>query len=189
MDIEKFKRSSFSGLEKHLKPLRTAAFAKASQQKKNDEVSKTLFNLIDEAKEGEFLLPPVLDFLSMIAEEKILEHYTFSTFEVWLNQFSGISFEENYRIRGKIMGKWVPREEYQLLFPLGMGKVYPGSHFVTAHRVPRSRHHDRFFLGMDRCFCGARQSWFAYLECPRRPASIAGGSRYAFSSAAGPFSV
>ncbi|MBS0614958.1 MAG: hypothetical protein JSR58_00205 [Verrucomicrobia bacterium] len=136
MDIEKLKRPAFPGLEKHLKPLRSAAFAKASQQKKSDEVSKTLFTLIDEAEEGEFLLLAALDFLSKVAEEKIVEHYTLSTFEVWLNQFSGISFEENYRIRGKIMGKWIPREAYQEMFPVAMGKVYPGSHFVTAHGSP-----------------------------------------------------
>lgn len=136
MDIEKFKRPSFSNLEKHLKPLRSSAFTKASQQKKSDEVSKALFALIDEAEEGAFLLLPVLDFLDLVTKEKMVEHYTLATFEMWLNQFSGISFEENYRIRGKIMGKWIPREEYQLLFPVGMGKVYSGSHFVTAHGSP-----------------------------------------------------
>ncbi len=30
----------------------------------------------------------------------------------------------------------MPREAYQVLFPVGMGKVYRGSHFVTAHGSP-----------------------------------------------------
>jgi hypothetical protein len=44
--------------------------------------------------------------------------------------------EENRYIRGKIAGRWVPRDAYQVFFPVGMGKTYPGSHFVTAHGSP-----------------------------------------------------
>ena len=69
-------------------------------------------------------------------EESDLPHYSFSNFELWLNQFSGLSFEENYRIRAKIAGKWIERRDYQTLFPIGMGKVYEGTHFVTAHKSP-----------------------------------------------------
>jgi hypothetical protein len=44
--------------------------------------------------------------------------------------------DKNYEVRAKIAGKAVPRDEYQLFFPVGMGKTYSGSHFVTAHGSP-----------------------------------------------------
>ena len=34
------------------------------------------------------------------------------------------------------MGRYIPRESYQSLFPIGMGKKYVGSHYVTAHSSP-----------------------------------------------------
>ena len=81
-----------------------------------------------------FLLPAILDYLKKV--EEIISGITFHDFELWLNQFSGLSFEQNYAVRAKIAGKSLPREGYQILFPIGMGKIYPGSHFVTAHGSP-----------------------------------------------------
>ena len=83
-----------------------------------------------------FLCVPVLDFVARIDEEKVLEHYTFNSFELWLNQFSTLSFEANYHVRSKIAGKRISRDDFQILFPIGMGKVYEGTHFVTAHKSP-----------------------------------------------------
>jgi hypothetical protein len=34
------------------------------------------------------------------------------------------------------VGKNIPRDAYQIMFPIGMGKTYSGSHFVTAHNSP-----------------------------------------------------
>ncbi len=120
----------FEGLSHHF-----TKFKKLDDMEKMEQVSRTLLNLIQ--KGGElFLLPAVVDFIDRVASEKILEHYTFSSFEIWLNQFSGVSAEENYAVRAKIVGKNIPRDEYQLLFPIGMGKTWFGSHLVTAHGSP-----------------------------------------------------
>jgi len=129
-------KESFSGSEKCFKEFRSKMFEALPEQRKSEQISRVLLELIQQAEAGKFLLIPVMDFIDKINEEKFVDHYIFSHFELWLNQFSGLSSEDNYRIRGKIAGKWVPREEYQVLFPLGMGKIYPGSHFVTAHSSP-----------------------------------------------------
>ncbi len=103
---------------------------------KNDAIGRSLLELIRKEAEPCFLLAAVLDFLERLDKEKIVEHYTFASFELWLNQTSDLSAEENLRIRGKIVGKWVERSAYQVFFPVGMGKTYPGTHFVTAHKSP-----------------------------------------------------
>lgn len=107
-----------------------------SDWKKSLAVNKELLRLIQQEPEPCFLLPAVLEFIERINQEKILHHYTFSNFELWLNQFSDLSFEENFRVRAKIAGKWVERSDYQVFFPIGMGKIYEGTHFVTAHQSP-----------------------------------------------------
>lgn len=112
------------------------SFTKLSEKKREEAVPKTLLDWIQAAKEPCFLLPAVLEFIEAVESSAIIPHYTFSHFELWLNQSSGLSFEENRRVRGKIVGKWVSRSEYQVFFPVGMGKVYEGTHFVTAHKSP-----------------------------------------------------
>ena len=97
---------------------------------------ETLLSCIQKAPEGEFLLPAVLELIERARLENIVDHFHFNHFELWLNQFSGLSLEENLKVRGKIVGRFVPREAYQRLFPIGMGKVYYGTHFVTAHSSP-----------------------------------------------------
>ncbi len=116
---------------KKLKALRSSV-----EQHKSDAVNRALLELIDEHPEPCFLLPAVLEFVQRVDEEKILSHYNFTSFETWLNQFSGLDFEQNYHVRAKLAGKWVERSDYQALFPIGMGKVYEGTHFVTAHKSP-----------------------------------------------------
>lgn len=105
-------------------------------RKKSEQVNFALLKLIQEAKAPCFLLSSVLDFIEKVDREKILAHYTFTSFELWLNQKSGLSFTENLEIRAKIVGKRVPRSAYQAFFPIGMGKVYEGSHFVVGHKSP-----------------------------------------------------
>lgn len=106
------------------------------ERRKSDLVGQTLLELIQEEKEPCFLLAAVLDFVRRVDEAKILPHYTFTNFEIWLNQYSGLSFEDNYAVRAKIVGKKIERGDYQALFPVGMGKIYEGTHFVTAHKSP-----------------------------------------------------
>lgn len=97
--------------------------------------SLELLKLIQSAPLPCFLLPQVVKFI----REKGAEwgkSWTFQEFEFWLNHFSGLEYEEERLVRGKIAGKYIPRENYQVFFPVGMGKVYSGSHFVAAHLSP-----------------------------------------------------
>ncbi len=132
----KISKKRFHELDAVFKKMKTKEFLRMSDRKRSEKVNKVLCDLVDKESEPCFLLPAVLEFIERAEKEKILDHYTFNSFELWLNQYSDLSFEENCRIRGKIAGKWVPRSEYEKFFPIGMGKIYEGSHFVTAHRSP-----------------------------------------------------
>jgi hypothetical protein len=129
-------RSSFKDLDGVFREFETKEFQKLIDRKRSEWVNRVLLELIQKEKEPCFLLAAVLEFIEKVEKEKLLTHYTFTSFELWLNQFSQLSFEENLGIRAKIAGKAIPRSEYELLFPIGMGKVYEGTHFVTAHRSP-----------------------------------------------------
>lgn len=111
-------------------------FKSSVDRKKSERVNRTLLELIQSEDEPCFLLPAVLEFVEKVDEARILHHYAFTSFELWLNQFSGLSFEDNYRVRAKIVGKRVDRSAYQNLFPIGMAKVHSGTHFITAHKSP-----------------------------------------------------
>lgn len=124
----------FDALEPAIKKLKNSK--EKIDQKKSDLVNRTLLELIQKEKEPCFLLAAVLAFVKKIDEEKILHYYTFTSFELWLNHHSGLNFEENLAIRSKIVGKKIERGDYQTLFPIGMGKIYEGTHFVTAHKSP-----------------------------------------------------
>lgn len=124
----------FDGLDKVLEKLKKQKGL--VDRERSEQVNRTLLKLIQDEEEPCFLLPAVLEFVRRVDEEKILQHYKFTSFEIWLNQYSGLDFDENYHVRGKIAGKKVERGDYQALFPIGMGKVYEGTHFVTAHKSP-----------------------------------------------------
>ncbi len=124
----------FDDLDTLIKKLKSSK--KLVLRERSETVNRALLELIQGEAEPCFLLPAVLEFIQRVDEAKILEEYTFSSFEIWLNQHSGLDFDENYRVRGKIAGKRVERGDYQALFPIGMGKVYEGTHFVTAHKSP-----------------------------------------------------
>ena len=103
----------------------------SSDRQKQNQINQILCDLIKKEAAPTFLMPAVIDFIDQVNVHKILDSYSFFNFELWLNQFSHLSVEENYQIRAKIVGKFVPRDEYQMLFPIAMGKTYPGSHYVT----------------------------------------------------------
>ena len=128
--------TSFHNLNAAFAEFETKEFKRLVDRKRSEWVNRALLELIQKEKEPCFLLRAVLEFIERIEKEELLQHYTFTSFELWLNQHSGLSFEENCRVRGKIAGKWIERSEYQSLFPIGTGKVYDGTHFVTAHRSP-----------------------------------------------------
>lgn len=127
----------FSNLEKVFASFYLDAFKLLHEKQKIESVNRTLLDLILNAPEDSFLLSAVIDYIERIHLEKVLDiSYNFMQFEFWLNQYSGLSDEENELVRAKIVGKRVPRDDYQLYFPIGMGKIYKGIHFISAHISP-----------------------------------------------------
>lgn len=129
--------SFFPNIEEIISSLQTQDFLKLTLRKRFRQINQSLYQLIKDTPAPAFLLSAILDFLKRVNEAKILqEPLDFLTFEFWLNHFSEVSEQENYEARAKIVGKHIPREEYQAFFPIGMGKTYAGSHFITAHLSP-----------------------------------------------------
>ncbi len=127
---------TFDGVGEALGAFSRRAFKELSERDRSHQINEALLKLIREEISHSFLLIPIIHFIDQVKKLGCLEHYSMSHFELWLNQFSGLSPEENSIARARIVGKNVPRDAYQTLFPIGMGKVYPGSHFVTAHSAP-----------------------------------------------------
>jgi hypothetical protein len=127
---------TFKGVEAALAPFRTPGFCALNETEKHNQISLALLALIDSSEVSAFLLSSVLNYILHIQQLKCVDTYTFASFELWLNQHSGLDANENLIVRAKIMGKWLPRDEYQIFFPIGMEKTYAGSHFVTAHGSP-----------------------------------------------------
>jgi hypothetical protein len=127
----------FPEIESVLKIFQEKQFLKLSLRKRFRIVNQTLCQLIQQAPLPAYLLSPILNFFDRINEAKVLqEPFNFTTFEFWLNNFSDLSNQENYNIRAKIVGKWLPRGDYQAFFPVGMNRSYNGTHFVAAHLSP-----------------------------------------------------
>ncbi len=120
----------------YLREFKSKTFLCMKEQQKSERVNRVLHELIEATPAPCFLLPAVIDYVEQVNALKIFENYAFFHFELWLNQFSQLSKEQNYAVRAKICGKGIPREEYQVMFPIGMGKMYAGSHVVTAHGSP-----------------------------------------------------
>lgn len=136
-DSISFKPTPFPDVETIILSLQNPEFQALPLRKKFKKINQTLFNLIKDAEEDVFLFSAVLDFYQRVNQAKIFnESLQFASFEFWLNNFSEVSDEENERIRAKIVGKRIPRSDYQAFFPIGMGRVYPGTHFVAAHLSP-----------------------------------------------------
>lgn len=135
-DIEQ-KPDLFQNLEPFFSELEQPEFRALSARKRFKKINKTLLNLIQEHETPCFLLPGVLDFIARVNKASALnEPYTITSFEFFLNLFSKLSIAENLEVRGKIVGRNIPRNEYQSIFPIGMNKVFPGAHFVAAHLSP-----------------------------------------------------
>ncbi len=129
--------SFFAGIEAKIALFQEKPFQELSSRHRFRLINSYLLELIQEEPDSKFLLPAVLDYIRRVNELRIYEEpYTLSLFEFWLNLFSELSPEDLQHIRGKIVGKMIPREGYQALFPIGMSKTYSGSHFVAAHLSP-----------------------------------------------------
>lgn len=129
--------SSFPDIDEIIAAFQTQDFLKLSLRKRFRLINQTLCKLIQNTPSPAFLLSEALDYLDRINQKKVLaEPLNFAAFEFWLNNFSALSEQENYEVRAKIVGKYIPREEYQTFFPIGMGKIFSGTHFITAHLSP-----------------------------------------------------
>lgn len=129
--------SSFSSIEALLREFQTEAFRALNVRKKFDKVNRCLFETIKATHEPAFLLAQVIDYISRINKEAILnEPYSMLQFEFWLTHYADCTEDEEKSIRSKIVGKNINRDDYQLFFPIGMNKTLVGSHFVAAHLAP-----------------------------------------------------
>ena len=112
----------------------SAAFQKLGTFHKHEKVSAILFEAIKNEPDEVFLLPKVIDYITRV--RAILSTYHLASFEFWINQHAEISEEEKMNVRGKIVGKQIPRSEYQNFFPISSGVFLQGSHFSYAHISP-----------------------------------------------------
>lgn len=132
-----FAKKSFPDIEKILSNQFQQEIKTDSNRNRFNQVNEILLKLIIESPHHSFLLPEIVDFIDRVNTKKLLnQSYHISLFEFWLNFFSSLPEHENYLVRAKIMGKNIPREDYQAFFPVGMNVTYPGSHFVSAHLSP-----------------------------------------------------
>lgn len=135
--LQLLEATAFADEEASFASFNTTPFRQCSPRRQLHQINNALLSHILAAPAEAFVLPAVVHFLERVNSEKLLPtEYHITAFEFWLNHFSGLSYEENYRVRGKIAGKLIPRESYQALFPIGMGKTYFGSHYVAAHQSP-----------------------------------------------------
>ena len=132
-----FPLQPFQNLDDTFKRFYKNSFHELPSKDKFTLINKTLLELIQQSPTNSFLLGAVLDFVDRVNREKLLnDNYRLYLFEFWLNNYSGLSPDERYLVRSKIVGKYIPREAYQTYFPIGLQKRYPGSHFVVAHLSP-----------------------------------------------------
>lgn len=126
----------------HKYPLETFDVNIKNLKKESDwqlflSISDLLLQQIKQAPKESYLLPALIDFLEKVKSIFFLKrHYKFFDFEFYLNHFSGLSIDQQLEIRGKIAGRYLPREEYSLYFPIGMNKYCFGSHLVAGHLSP-----------------------------------------------------
>lgn len=101
---------------------------------KYEKIDQVLFEEIEKQKGEVFLFPHLLSYITKV--RSFLPSYHLGSFEFWLNHYSGVSEEKKLEVRGKIVGKYIPRASYQTFFPIGGGEIFPGPHFSLAHYSP-----------------------------------------------------
>lgn len=89
-----------------------------------------------EKSEQPFVFKAVLHFMQVCEELKVVPEYRIKHFERWLIDQKDIDPERKNNIRGKITGMYLPRDAYQVFFPIANQKSFDGPHFVLAHRSP-----------------------------------------------------
>jgi len=129
--------TSFEKLETCFQAFCTPSFRKLNTREKFKKINKALLKLIQETPTPCFLLGQTIEFIARVNTDAILATpYKMEDFEFWLNNFSQLSPDDQYLVRAKIAGKFLPRQEYSAFFPIGSGKTYSGAHFIAAHIAP-----------------------------------------------------
>lgn len=127
----------FPPLDTLFSDLVTDSFWQLSTWERLQSVFCLLLKQIDKTPEPTFLLPAVVSYIERVNALQVVDlPVSFALFEFWLNHFSRLSSEQQAQVRGKIVGKYLPREEYGCVFPISLGKVHSGSHFISAHLSP-----------------------------------------------------
>ena len=101
----------FEGIDSAFEAFHSKDFTDLSSWQKEDKINVALLHLIQSASGPAFLLIPALSFIDRIVRENIFEAYSFASFELWINHHANLSADENYQVRGKKVGKYVPRNE------------------------------------------------------------------------------
>ncbi len=114
--------------------INSSRFKRLDTFQKHERISSIMLDAIQREGDEVFLLPQVVDYISHV--KKILPTYHLTSFEFWLNNNRTLSLTEKLKIRGKIVGKWIPRSEYQNFFPLPKDSFFPGSHYSYGHISP-----------------------------------------------------
>jgi len=122
------KRALFPGVDHVIERL-------AKQSASRDEIHRALFDQIELSPHESFLLSAVVDFISRVVKQ-LDKGYSLLDFERWLDQQERIEEQRRSLIRSKIVGRHLPREEYQSYFPIAQGRHHSGVHIVTAHNPP-----------------------------------------------------
>ncbi len=127
----------FRDLELLFAQFQSPDFKAKSSLERFCHVNEELVKLIQNIPSPAFLLAAVIDYIDRVNRYKIFkENYHFNRFEFWLNCDPSLTPRQKYAIRAKIAGQHIPREDYQLFFPIGMGHSFSGTHYVTAHLSP-----------------------------------------------------
>lgn len=131
-------------------------------------IGDILLKEIQLAKAGDFLLPAIVDFIDAV-RHSVLPTYTFTSFQTYLDNYAALSEKEMLHIRGKIVGRYIPRGEYQAFFPIGMKKEFKGSHFAIAHFSPDVDTVIASFHGFLDAFAAKVGSGLHYWKVPSGP--------------------
>ncbi|MCH9617625.1 MAG: hypothetical protein SP4CHLAM5_08970 [Chlamydiia bacterium] len=123
-----FKKSIYNQLQ-------DKSLQKMTSFEKHRFVGNILLEEIKASAAEAFIFPAIVDFITKV-RDTILPTYTFNSFEIFLDNYSNLSAKEVIFLRGKVVGRFIPRSEYQAFFPIGMGGTFKGSHFSVAHFSP-----------------------------------------------------
>lgn len=136
--LQKLKSSlDETAISTFIKPFHEKAFQEKCQQEQFYCLCNAIHEWIKKQKAPCFLLPKISSLIQSINQQQILESpFRFANFEMWLLLFSDLTEEEKQECRDKIAGLSIPRQAYQLLYPIEPGKLQTGAHITCAHQSP-----------------------------------------------------